>query len=196
MVTRWLPGDVAALEPGLDEAQMADELAQFITVLHTVDPADGPASELRGVPLVQRDPGVRAAIGVVHGDWDPEALTAAWESALAVPSWEAPAVWTHGDLHPANLLVIDRRLSAVIDFGLLGVGDPAIDVLAAWTVLSPTSRDHFRNALGVDEATWARARGRALDFGLMCAANTRHGSLVSQIGRRTIDQVLADTDDW
>ncbi|WP_319464169.1 aminoglycoside phosphotransferase family protein [Micromonospora sp. RTP1Z1] len=193
-VTRWLPGEVAALEHGLDEVQMADELAQFITALRTVDPVDGPASELRGIPLVQRDPWVRAAIEAVHGDWDPEAMTAAWESALAGPPWPAPGVWTHGDLHPANLLVIDGRLSAVIDFGLLGVGDPAVDVLAAWTVLSPPAREYFRGALQVDEATWARARGRALDFGLMCVANAPHDSLIGQIGRRTIDQVLADED--
>ena len=191
-VTRWLPGEVSALEPGLDEIQVADELARFITALHTVDPVDGPASELRGVPLVQRDPGVRAAIAALHGRWDPVAVTAVWESALAAPSWAAPAVWTHGDLHPANLLIVDGRLSAVIDFGLLGVGDPAIDVLAAWTVLSPRTRDRFRRVLRVDEATWARARGRALDFGLMCVANTPRDSLVGQVARRTIDQVLAD----
>ncbi|TNH30660.1 aminoglycoside phosphotransferase family protein [Micromonospora orduensis] len=194
-VTRWLPGEVSALEPGLDEIQVADQLTRFITALHTVDPVDGPASELRGVPLFQRDPGVRVAITALQGDWDPEAVTAVWESALAVPSWLAPGVWTHGDLHPANLLIVDGRLSAVIDFGLLSVGDPAIDVLAAWTVLSPRTRDRFRRALRVDEATWARARGRALDFGLMCVANAPRDSLVGQIGRRTIDQVLADKSD-
>ncbi|MEO3781198.1 phosphotransferase [Micromonospora sp. B11E3] len=191
-VTPWLPGDVSALEPGLDEVQVADELARFITALHAVDPAGGPASELRGVPLVRRDSEVRAAIAADRGRWDPEATSAVWESALAACSSAAPSVWTHGDLHPANLLIVDGRLTAVIDFGLAGVGDPAVDVLAAWTVLSARTRDRFRSALRVDEATWARARGRALDFGLMCVANTRPDSLVGRIGRRTIDQVLAD----
>ncbi|SCL39482.1 Predicted kinase, aminoglycoside phosphotransferase (APT) family [Micromonospora pallida] len=195
-VTRWLPGDVSAFGSGLDEIQMADELARFITALRAVNPAEGPASDLRGAPLVERDPGVRAAIAARPGDWDRQAMTAVWESALTVPSWVPPAVWTHGDLHPGNLLTIDGRLTAVIDFGLLGVGDPAIDVLPAWTVLSRPTRDRFRRALQVDEATWARTRGRALDFGLMCVATAPRGSLVGNIGRRTIDQILTDDQGW
>ena|SRR5258705_8184375 len=55
-------------------------------------------------------------------------------------------VWMHGDPHPANLLVERGELSAVIDFGLLGVGDPACDLVVAWTYLSADSRDVFRSA--------------------------------------------------
>ncbi|MEV0156536.1 aminoglycoside phosphotransferase family protein [Micromonospora sp. NPDC050686] len=189
-VTRWLPGAVAALEPVRDEARTADELARFLAALRAVDPQGGPPSHLRGRPLAERDAAVRTAIAATT-DSEPAALTAVWESALAAPPWSGAGGWTHGDLHPANLLVVGGRLSAVLDFGLLGVGDPAVDVVVAWTVLSPPAREHFRAASGTDEATWRRARGRALGFGLMCA-HACAGSLVGRIGRRTVDQVLAD----
>jgi aminoglycoside phosphotransferase (APT) family kinase protein len=84
-------------------------------------------------------------------------MTAAWDAAVAAASWAGPAVWVHGDLHPGNLLIVGDRLSAVIDFGLLGVGDPASDVIVAWTVLSPSGRRRLRNMLRVDDATWTRA---------------------------------------
>ncbi|TNJ64423.1 hypothetical protein FE784_20080 [Paenibacillus hemerocallicola] len=77
---------------------------------------------------------------------------------------------SHGDLHPGNLLVAQGRLHAVIDFGTLGVGDPACDLMVAWTFLSAESRDIFRAALPVDDATWAQGRGWALSFGLIAYA--------------------------
>lgn len=97
-------------------------------------------------------------------------VIAAWEAAVAAPVWEGQGVWMHGDLHPLNLLVDRGRVSAVIDFGLVAVGDPACDLMVAWTFLSPAALESFRNALRVDDSTWARGRGWALDFGLMCAA--------------------------
>jgi len=85
---------------------------------------------------------------------------------MAAPAWQGSGVWMHGDLHPSNLIVNQGRVSAVIDFGLVAVGDPACDLMVAWTLLDPPAREVFRNVLGVDDATWARARGWALDFGL------------------------------
>jgi aminoglycoside phosphotransferase (APT) family kinase protein len=92
-------------------------------------------------------------------------MTAAWEAALAAPEWQRPPVWIHGDLDARNLLVEEGRLSAVIDWGGLGVGDPACDVMVAWKVFSAETRNSFRAALSVDDATWARARGWALSQG-------------------------------
>ena len=71
-------------------------------------------------------------------------------------------MWIHSDLLRPNLLVRDGRLCAVIDFGGIGVGDPAADVIAAWSVFGSPGRAHFRAALGVDGGTWNRARGFAL----------------------------------
>ena len=84
-----------------------------------------------------------------------------WEEALR-SRWEGADVWFHGDVAVGNLLVREGRLSAVIDFGTSGVGDPACDLVIAWTYLDTGARKVFREAVGLDEATWARARGWAL----------------------------------
>ena len=71
-------------------------------------------------------------------------------------------MWFHGDIAMGNLLVRDGALAAVIDFGTCGVGDPACDLVIAWTLFEGDSRTAFRREVGLDEATWARARGWAL----------------------------------
>ena len=154
-VQRWLEGENATVEAAADLRQAATDVAQFIIALQRIDPTDGPPAG-RGVPLMLRDAAMRAAIAEVRGLLDTDAVTAAWEAALEAPEWDRPPVWVHGDLLPGNLLVEQGRLSAVIDFGGLGVGDPACDLMIAWSLFSGESREVFRAALGVDDATWAR----------------------------------------
>jgi aminoglycoside phosphotransferase (APT) family kinase protein len=89
-------------------------------------------------------------------------VRAEWERALAAPPWEGPPVWHHGDLDARNWLLRDGRISGVIDWGAMGVGDPAVDVMVAWKLHSPAARDAFREALPTDDATWERARAWAL----------------------------------
>src|SRR5262249_16165456 len=146
----------------------------------------------RGAPLAGCDPSVRPAMGALRGTLAPARVAAAWGAAVAAPAWQGRGVWMHGDLHPANLLVENGRLSAVIDFGLLAVGDPACDLMVAWTCLPAAARAAFRSALSVDDATWARGRGWALDFGLMGAAHAGGDPVLSGIGQRTVSEVLAD----
>ena len=136
---------------------------------------------------------MRAAIAAVQGMVDTDAVTAAWEAALAAPKWHRPPVWVHGDLLPGNLLVERGRLRAVIDFGGLGVGDPACDLMIAWSLFSGESREVFREALGVDDATWARGRGHALSQATIFIPyylDTNPAGV--RIARRVVDQVLAD----
>ena len=64
-------------------------------------------------------------------------------------------------------MTTDGRVTAVIDFGGLGRGDPARDLMMAFTLLEGRARDAFREALAVDEATWARGRGRSLIGGVL-----------------------------
>ena len=90
-----------------------------------------------------------------------------WDAALAAPEWDRAPVWFHGDLLPGNVLVEDGRVRAVIDFGGLGVGDPACDVMIAWGLFTGASRAAFRSALEVDDAMWARARGHTLSQAAM-----------------------------
>jgi len=97
---------------------------------------------------------------------DATALAAEWEKALEAPDWDGMPVWIHGDLDARNILVANGRISAVIDWGSAGVGDPACDVMVAWKLLDAEGRDTLRGLLGVDEATWARARGWVLSQAL------------------------------
>jgi len=190
-VTSWLPGDIAAACRDLGLGTAAIRLAEFIAALRAVDPAGGPVSQFRR-DLASRDRVVSAAIDAVGDVPYREAAAQAWRRAVAAPAWNGPAVWMHGDLHPANLLVTDGQLSGVVDFGLLAVGDPAVDLMVAWTFLSASARRAFRAALPADEATWERGRGWALDLGLRCAANAAGNPLLNQIGTYTISQILND----
>lgn len=196
-VYQWLEGENAILERMADPAQAAAQLAQFITALQRIDPTGGPLpgahNSSRGVPLALRDAQTRAAIASLHDTLDTDAVTAAWETALRVPAWNGPPVWIHGDLQSGNLLAQQGRLSAVIDFGCLGVGDPACDLQVAWNLFSAEPRKIFRAALPVDAATWARGRGWALSVGLIALPYYRDTNpVLAGISRRAIEEVLAD----
>lgn len=159
-VYRWLPGEDATVAPIADPSAAVLQLAEFISALRGVD-ADG-APPGRGGPLADRDAPFRASLARLPADLDRAALLAAWESALRAPVWDGPPVLAHGDLDARNVLVVDGRLSAVVDWGSLGVGDPACEVMVAWKLVPAEAREAFRAALGVDEATWERARGWAV----------------------------------
>jgi aminoglycoside phosphotransferase (APT) family kinase protein len=194
-ICNWLDGELAALTPVDDAGQTAISLARFVAALQKIDPAGGPASEFRGTSLAGRDRVARTAATISQADqFDIGPVLAVWERAVAGPAWTGPPVWMHGDLHPANLLVDGGRLSAVIDFGLLGVGDPACDLMVAWTYLRAEARDAFRDALAVDDATWSRGRGWALELGLRAAAYSADNPVLGDIGRHTIAEVMADFD--
>jgi aminoglycoside phosphotransferase (APT) family kinase protein len=198
-VYQWLEGETATNEGLADLGQAARDLAHFVAALHGIDPTSGPApgahNSFRGVPLSTRDAETRAAIAELSGMLDTGAVTAAWETALQTPAWHGPPVWIHGDLAPLNLLVQRGRLSAVIDFGCLGVGDPACDLIVAWNLLSAQTRDVFRAALSVDDATWARGRGWALSVGLIALPYYQSSNpVLADIARRTIAEVLADSE--
>ncbi|HYP21484.1 MAG TPA: aminoglycoside phosphotransferase family protein [Chloroflexia bacterium] len=201
-VYRWLEGENATTERLADPRQAATDLAQFVAALHRIDPTGGPPPGPhnfgRGEPLAMRDTSTRAAIAALRegGILDAgtvSAATEAWDAALRAPAWDGPPVWVHGDLQSGNLLAVQGRLSAVIDFGCLGVGDPACDVMAAWLFLSAETREVFRATLAVDDATWTRGRGWALSMGLI-ALPYYHSTnpILAGIGRRAIAEALAD----
>ena len=196
-VCRWLEGENATIARITDLRQAANQLARFVAALHRIDPTGGPPPGAhnfgRGLPLGMRDADTRAAIASLGGMLDTDAVTAAWDAAVQAPAWEGPPVWIHGDLASGNLLIDRGRLSAVIDFGGLGVGDPACDLIVAWDLFSGESRDVFRAALAVDDATWARGRGWALSVALIFIPYYLDTNPVGVEGaRRTIDEVMAD----
>jgi aminoglycoside phosphotransferase (APT) family kinase protein len=197
-VYRWLEGDDATAAPVGDAALLASDLAAFVAALHRIDLAGGPGPGEhnfgRGEPLAARDDGTRAAIASLQDELDTAAVTAVWEAALLAPGWAKPAVWVHGDLDLRNLLVDGGRLSAVIDWGCLGVGDPACDVALAWKVLPAEHRAGFRAALAVDDATWARAAGWVLSQAVMALGyyTLETNPILVLEGRRWLDEILAE----
>lgn len=196
-IYRWLDGETATPERIEDAQAAAIALAEFIRAMHAIDPAGGPApgshNFWRGDALAPRDEDVRAALDALHGTIDVDAAAKAWDAALAAPTWDAPGVWIHGDLYSGNLLARDGRLSAVIDFGGAGVGDPACDVMAAWSFLTADTRDAFRDSMSIDDATWARGKGWALSMALIgLPYYERTNPSWVALARTTVAEVLSD----
>jgi aminoglycoside phosphotransferase (APT) family kinase protein len=187
----WLEGSNPSVDETGEGHALADDLAHLIRALRVIE-LEGPPSQ-RGGPLTAQDEAARAALAGLHDEIDVDAATAAWNRALRAPEWSGRPMWLHGDLLPGNLLVREGRLTGVLDFGLVGVGDPACDLVAAWSVLPQSSRAHFRDELDVDEATWARGRGWALSVGLIALPYYRHTNpAFADVARRLIREVLED----
>ncbi|WP_411081859.1 aminoglycoside phosphotransferase family protein [Streptomyces sp. cmx-18-6] len=190
-VARWLEGEAANAEALADSSEAATRLARFLTALQGFAPEDLPAGDARAGLATQvlavRDHETRAAVMKLDGVFDGAAMTELWDAALSAPGWDRPPVWFHGDLHTGNLLTVDGRVSAVIDFGGLGIGDPACDLTIAYTLMSAGSRAVFRAELGVDDATWLRGRGWALATGLN--AYTHHAAANPWVAAQTTRQI-------
>ncbi|MBF4584090.1 aminoglycoside phosphotransferase family protein [Curtobacterium sp. VKM Ac-2865] len=174
-VRRWLPGSVAA-RVDVDRPALAADVGQALRQLRSVPPGDGPApgphSFDRGAhPSVYADQ-VERALTALGDAVDQLACRQVWDAACA-SSWQGPGVWFHGDVAATNLLVDGGgRLSALIDFGTCGVGDPACDLVLAWTFLDHTGRRVFRDAVRLDADTWARGRGWSLWKALIMLAGS------------------------
>ena len=160
-VVPWLDG-ATPTAGNVDAEVLAADLAAFVRALHAVDAMDGPAKTgaSRGVPLAGLDDGVRRtlAASAALADIRDEVLEV-WEDALTAPAYDGTPVWIHGDLMTGNLLVREGRLSAVIDWGGLGLGDPAPDLCPAYWLFDGGSRSAFLESLAYDDATLRRARG-------------------------------------
>ena len=195
-VRGWLDGETAAPERIDDMGQFALSVAEFILALQRCDTTGGPIagehSWYRGASLAHYDEETRRCLAALAGRVDTDGAAAVWEAALAA-QWRGEPVWFHGDIASGNLLVADGKLTAVIDFGTSGVGDPACDLVIAWGMFSGESREAFRRAVGQDDGTWARARGWLLWKCLL----TLSGHIDTDperaaLDRRLIADVLAD----
>jgi len=194
-VNRWLEGVCALDDPPDDRVAFARELAAFLAALQQAPaengPAPGPATFWRGGALGVYDRETQTAIERLGGRIDGPAATEVWEAALDAV-WTGQAVWVHGDVAPGNLLVRGGRLSGVIDFGQVCVGDPACDLAIAWSYLDRASRVAFRRALPLDDATWARGRGWSLWKAVITLARLEPEAPEAAAQSRVIDSVIAD----
>jgi len=193
-VHAWLDGENALEMPIVDLRDAAIELGAFVAALRRIDATGGPRS-FRGGPVSTSGYDVRAAIRDLGADGtiDGDAVTAAWEHVLALPQWEGTPSWLHGDLMPGNLLTRHGRLTGVIDFGVLGIGDPACDLIPGWYLFGSETRELFRDAADVDDSTWARGRGWALCLGLGAEHYYRiKNPGLAAVGRRALFEALTD----
>ena len=196
-VYRWLEGEPASSGPVRDPVALASSLAAFLVALERVDahdgPEPGPHNFFRGGPLETYADEAERAIAALGDEIAADDVRRVLDDALAT-RWERAPVWVHGDVAASNLLLRDGRLAAVIDFGCAAVGDPACDVVIAWTFLSGRSSDAFRSALAVDRSTWARGRGWALWKALITLVGDleRVDAAAAAGTRRVIERVVAD----
>lgn len=191
-IYRWIEGaPYRDVSPSRERAA-ATALAQFVVELRRIETTGAPPAGRR--PLRELDEITRRAIEESHGLIDTRAVTAAWVRALDAPAWHGPPVWIHADLLRPNLLVDAGRLHAVLDFGSAGAGDPAADVIAAWSVFGPVGRAVFRDALGVECDTWQRARAYALHQALLIIPYyVRTNPRFAALAQRTVSEVLSDS---
>ncbi|PEX80297.1 aminoglycoside phosphotransferase family protein [Bacillus cereus] len=164
-INKWVEGETVTKENVHDLNEFATDLGSFLVALQSIDASNGPIAGAhnfyRGGLISVYDQEARVAIENNKDVFDEALLKYFWNLALR-STWERKPVWVHGDIAPGNLLVKDGKLSAVIDFGILGVGDPACDAAMAWTFFDKNSRNIFKEILRMDEETWNRARGWAL----------------------------------
>src|SRR5262249_2215960 len=160
-------------------------LGEFMAGWHRPAPPDAPRSPVRGVPLPQRDKGVREGLasGLVP---QAEELQRLWDRLVDTPPWTDETVWPHGDPHPANLLVGAGERLGVLDFGDLNAGGPATDLAAGWLVFDADDRERFRRAVDPDEHTWARALGWALALGIAFQLHSDDNPMMAAIAGHTL----------
>ena len=195
-VYRWLAGEHPEPEALSEPVLLAGDLAAFVTAMRSITLPGAPRAH-RGGPVASLDAKTRAAIrelrGIPQEDVDCDAAALIWEQALRAPGWDGPPVWLHADLMPGNLLTDGGRLASVIDFGCIGVGDPACDLFPAWNLLPGDTREVFREALAVDDATWNRGRGRTLSQALIALPYYRRTNpAMAHNARHVIRAVLGE----
>ncbi|WP_116952902.1 aminoglycoside phosphotransferase family protein [Jiangella endophytica] len=194
-VNRWLPGETALAGGVGGDVAFARDAAGFLRALWAADAGGGPAPGThnfrRGASVAVYAAETEEALAALAGRIDGAAAGKVWDAALAA-TWTGEPAWFHGDFAPGNLLVRDGRLSAVIDFGTCGVGDPACDLVLAWTFLDGAARSAFRSTMGpaADDAMWARARGWALWKALITYDS--HVPRVRAEARRVVGGMLAE----
>ncbi len=165
-VYQWLPGKSALDTPPTDMSEAAKSLGGFVAALRRqptlTAPVAGAHNQYRGAPLSVRDRLTRNALSRLDGMVDAGKLADIWTACLDTARHPGPGKWLHGDLHGGNLIVRNGALVGVIDYGLIGVGDPAVDLIPAWSFLEEANRDTFRDAAGAGPDEWRRGQGWTL----------------------------------
>lgn len=196
-VFEWIEGKNPDLQMLRYPDQFACQLGAFLREFQKTDITGGPVAgahnNFRGAPLDQRDAGTRQAVSNLSAVYNPKILTQFWNRVLETPAYSGPGVWLHGDIHSGIMLTKGKQVTALIDFGLMGVGDPACDLMIGWTELDGTARAALREATVVDAETWARARGWAFSFAVIALAYyIGKNDFLEDMARHCIGEVLGE----
>jgi aminoglycoside phosphotransferase (APT) family kinase protein len=197
-VVRWFPGTNAATEALRDPQAVAITLGRFLRALHQPAPEEAPRSAFRSIPLDARTSRLHEHLDQLGDVINRERVLALWDRLVITPRWAGPPMWIHGDLHPANLLLVDDQLASVIDFGDVTCGDPATDLSVMWMLLPSEHRETLFTAAGrsrlnaSDEQMWRRAHGWALAIGVAVVAFGLEGNPLTELGRKAIAAALAE----
>lgn len=190
-INKYIEGISLLETPLKDQKTLAIDLNLFLKELQTIDTDEGPkAGEhnfFRGGDLNTYDNETKEALLLEKDTLPVDILKKIWNNSLD-SHWNKNDVWVHGDIAPGNILIKDKKLNAVIDFGTIGVGDPACDYAMAWSYFNPSSRKGFLK--GLDHKTINRARGWALWKALITYNDTDKNVLDN--ARFTIDSILKD----
>lgn len=180
----WFDGEVAADVALSDPVGDARRLGAFVDSLHQPAPPDAPSNPYRGQPVGDLRPRVQANVELLTSQVDGQRVLERFEHLASVDEWSGVPLWLHGDLHAANMVVLDGAISAVLDFGDLTSGDPAVDLAVAWMLFDDEARSAFRTAAGdIDDATWSRAQAWALHFALLYVLNSADNARFTHMGR-------------
>ena len=195
-VVPWFPGTNATAEALRSPQAVATVLGRFLRALHQPAPEEAPRSPHRSIPLDARTARLHEHLDQLGDVINRERVLALWDRLVVTPRWPGPPMWIHGDLHPANLLLVDDQLAAVIDFGDITCGDPATDLAVMWMLLPPEHRETLFAAAGhsrsnpAGEEMWRRARGWALAIGVAVVSLGRDGNPLTEMGKKTVAAAL------
>ena len=200
-IYQWIEGTSLNIAPqkNLNLERIALDLANFINELHTINLNDistmsnllsGKHNFFRGSHPSVYDLETRSAIQSLKGFIDSDKATAIWERALE-SKWSKAPVWVHGDIASGNILIKEQKITAIIDFGSMGLGDPACDLVMAWTFFHNASKSTFIKHVKADNDTWSRAKGWALWKALITIAPLKDKTCLEAIkNKQIIDKIL------
>lgn len=192
-INAWLEGETLDAIDTIDKNQLAKDLALFLKELQAVDTADGPVAGphnfYRGGNLTVYHQETIAALEILKDRLPVNTLLSIWNKAIA-STYQGKGVWVHGDIAPGNLLIREGSLAGIIDFGILGVGDPSCDYAMAWTYFDQESRKLLFRYSGHEEEMFIRAKGWALWKALITYTSDELER--KENAKKTIEEILKE----